>query len=279
MNFGDAEKKIRTAEKKTQQQIADQAGISRSTIANIEGNKISPSYETARKIFRSLHLTANEFEAFRLSDEKSPFKTIEFEFKHLLNSGAPEGVKILYTRITNLPEDQIDQTMAEMKQTLEAMLALQRGDFGKANQLALPVWNSLFDRPYYLEVELFMANDLMFVATSDGAERIVTTLLAEIRALYPDLISLKLALLQNLAYLFIRENQFEKASQYLSNVMTDAQAGHRMDHLIAARTRILAINGEYDLARSLVNSLEHLNFQNQADMLREEIKEIIESRS
>jgi transcriptional regulator with XRE-family HTH domain len=252
MRFGEAEKKIRMAEKKTQEQIANQANLSRTTIANIEANRVAPSYETARKIFSALHLTANEFEKFRLSDEQIPQKTIEFEFKHLLNSGTIDDVKKLYTRIADLPEDHVDRITAEIKQTLRAMIAFQQGDLDIAKQLAQPIWNSLFGRPYYLEVELFIANNLMFVATSDGAERIVATLLEQITILYPDLISLKLALMQNLAYLFIRENQFEKALHYLSIVMTDAQSGHRMDHLIAARTRIFAIRGEYASAHYLM---------------------------
>ncbi len=54
-------KEVRTKRLLTQDELADKAGVSQSTIANIERNNAEPQFRTIRKLANALDIDPTEF--------------------------------------------------------------------------------------------------------------------------------------------------------------------------------------------------------------------------
>ena len=58
--IGDKLKEVRTRRLLTQNELADKAGVSQSTIANIERNNAEPQFRTIRKLAKALDIDPTE---------------------------------------------------------------------------------------------------------------------------------------------------------------------------------------------------------------------------
>jgi transcriptional regulator with XRE-family HTH domain len=58
--IGDKLKEVRTRRLLTQDELADKAGVSQSTIANIERNNAEPQFRTIRKLAKALDIDPTE---------------------------------------------------------------------------------------------------------------------------------------------------------------------------------------------------------------------------
>jgi transcriptional regulator with XRE-family HTH domain len=59
--IGEKLKEIRTRRLLTQDELAEKAGVSQSTIANIERNNAEPQFRTIRKLAKALDVDPTEF--------------------------------------------------------------------------------------------------------------------------------------------------------------------------------------------------------------------------
>ena len=58
--IGDKLREVRTKRLLTQDELADKAGVSQSTIANIERNNAEPQFRTIRKLAKALDIDPTE---------------------------------------------------------------------------------------------------------------------------------------------------------------------------------------------------------------------------
>lgn len=120
-------KKRRKRLKLTQKQLAEQCGVSQSTIAKIEAKTINPSYKIMRKIFTTLQkLEAKQEKKKKAKDCMTP-NVVDIDKEDTIQNAVKKMKKHDYSQLPVTSEGQCVGSISEA--TILKLVAQEEGDF------------------------------------------------------------------------------------------------------------------------------------------------------
>ncbi|RRG18741.1 XRE family transcriptional regulator [Weissella viridescens] len=276
MEIGKMIRKARQSRNMTQAALAEGI-VSRTSIVKIEMGAQNPSYETVEKILEKLGLSIVELYEFENDSIEYQYNRVLSSFKQLFNSTQLSEIEELIRAIDRLNADMNNQVLDHVQTVLEAFRKIDSEDINKLKAEVMPVWSYLEKIDNWSEVDLYLINFILYYFDAITAENIVKHAVQRIDNNYPNLTSLKNALLVNLTSLFINQGIWDAAENYLKESIGLSKKLKRVDLVYINQIRLALINRDTSKLHDVLEKLNELGDEQLYLAMLEEIQKYNEN--
>ncbi|WEV70431.1 helix-turn-helix domain-containing protein [Lactobacillus sp. ESL0785] len=267
--FGETLKQIRNSRNITQQQLADNNLLNRSTISKIEHSTEEPAYEIAVRLIRTLGITPDEFSYIRNNYQLNAHDKIIYDILNIAYSTETNKIDKIIEQGTSLSSNPI---ITRLIPILKGFKAANTNNLGLAKKLILPVWNDYLSKiETWTILDLCIINLIFFVFDEETMACISEQAIQTIENNYQFLKSLESSFLLNQAILYMERQDFNSAITSLNRALPLIEHSFRYDKLFLAKGRLAICNNNKKEALYCLNVLKEMGAINVQQALREEI--------
>lgn len=271
MEIGKMIRKARKSRNMTQANLAEGI-ISRTSIVKIENGVQNPSFETVEKILERLGLSIVELYEFEHDSSEYEYNRILLSFKRLFNSTQVSEIDALIRSISQFNAGVNNQVLSNIRIVLEVFKKIDSEDIKKLRAEVMPVWRYLEKIDNWSEIDLYLINFVLYYFDADTAENIVKHAVKRIDNNYPNLTSLKNALLFNLTSLFLNQGNGVVAEKYVNESLLLSKNLNRFDLVYINQIRWALINHDTSKLADTLHQLKGLDDENLYQGMLKEIQ-------
>lgn len=246
--------------------------VSRTTISKIETGEQDPAFSTVMSLLDRMGITVDELFSFNHDSYDFLYHDVLHKFKSLYYSTQEEHINCLLSEINYLEKQKHSDILSNIRCVLIAFKKIDDLPISDLQKIVSPVWHQLEKVNKWTVLDLYLINHLLFFFDDSTAEKMVMQAISNIDKYYLDLRSLKNSFISNIAYLYIKTGQFNKALHYANTGVALSKALKRYDLVLLNKIRITTIKGDKDAQHYYLTLLESMNDVNFVHGLEEEIR-------
>ncbi|MDF7673073.1 helix-turn-helix domain-containing protein [Lactobacillus sp. ESL0701] len=267
--FGETLKQIRNSRSITQQQLADNNLLNRSTISKIEHSTEEPAYESAVKLIRTLGITPDEFSYICNNYQLNARDKIIYDILNIAYSTETNKIDQIIEHCATLS---YDPTISRLIPILKGFKAANANNLALARKLIMPVWNDYLSKiETWTILDLCIINLIFFIFDEETMACISEQAIQTIENNYQFLKSLESSFLLNQAILYMERQDFNSAITSLNRALPLIKHSFRYDKLFLAKGRLAICNKNKKEAQHCLNVLKEMGADNVHQALSEEI--------
>ncbi|WEV36445.1 Rgg/GadR/MutR family transcriptional regulator [Lactobacillus sp. ESL0677] len=270
--FGETLQKIRKSRNITQQQLASNTQINRSTISKIEHSAEEPAYELAVKLINNLGITQEEFSYIRNNYQLDTHDKIIYDFLNIAYSSETDKIDKIIEQIGQRNISISDPIMNILVTILQGLKAINANELNLAKELILPIWNDYLAKiETWTILDLYVINLIFIIFDEETMASISEQAIQTIENNYPFLKSLEVNFLLNQAILYMERQDFSTAITSLNRALPLIEHSFRYDKLFLAKGRLAICHHNQKEALHCLSVLKEMEATSVYQALSEEI--------
>ncbi|WP_302372851.1 helix-turn-helix domain-containing protein [Enterococcus asini] len=240
-NYGSTFKKIRKSKGLTQKAVIGE-NLSPATLSKLENDRLTPSLETFQYLLEQIGMDYDEFEyisnAYSLNEKKEIVK----EYFQIASNSELPAIYALKAKCEKYLRSRNDRYVEQILSILTSYLALAGGPGAitpLSKSMLNEVWRDLEQLDEWYADDLRMLNGVLYYLPLETVEALYPKLLKNLEKYqdYMNIESLKIALLLNLATLFLENNKLAQCNEASLMAERWAKTAHRYDFVAVCKVR------------------------------------------
>ncbi|MGY3779290.1 Rgg/GadR/MutR family transcriptional regulator [Isobaculum melis] len=237
--YGMSLRKMRMERKMSQTDITNNQ-ISRSLIAKIENDDVTPSIDKFRVMLQQLNISFEEF--FYINDHYhlSDFEKFKKKFFSMASNSDQEVLHDLLKECDDMLAVHRNTSLIEIKAIIMAMMKVSNNEYQKASKLVEPIWKRISKIEVWSLFDIHLISYILFLFPVSVAIDIVNKAIKSLRK-YDDYLEnnmQEMKLKINLTLIMIKSNKVSsKTLAYLDEVLTESKKEYNSLYYIVALSR------------------------------------------
>ena len=277
-DIGAVYKEIRKSKGLSQKQVAGEL-ISRQSLISFEKGESTPRYETMEYLLRQIDMSFAEFEYICNYYQPSKRQEIFNDFFHLIHSNNPKDFETILNKCHVYLKNNHDIPVQRLESLINIVAHIKENGIhhikSDIQQLTQDLWEELASQDIWYESDLRILNAILFYFPLDRVHHITDQILDTLEKYrnYTPIRSKQLIILENLATLYLYNQQLDDCKRIINIVLQLAREEKRYDKLAFSQVRLGICTKDDSLIQKGLQILELIEDQELLNTAQEEVEQ------